>query len=144
MPEFSEIQQVSTMADADTFVITVGAKSRQLSKSDLESGLTVTSQQVLDGIVNDNTTARTAVSSDVFKWVRMNNASAITVTINAAASQGWSVLDVVYFRQVAAGAITLAAGSGVTLNGDLSTALAGDDIAAIYLGNDVWDVAGGV
>jgi len=41
MPEFSDIQQVSTMAASDTFVITQGAKSRQISNADALAGLGV-------------------------------------------------------------------------------------------------------
>lgn len=138
----SSLPQVETMVASDTFVINTGGKQRILSKEDLEAGLTVTSTQVIAGIVNDTTTAYVPDSDDVFKWVRLNNASAITVTINAASSQGWNTNDVLYFYQLGAGAVTVAAGAGVTLNGVLTTTAQYQGIACINVGNDVWDVVG--
>lgn len=142
MTTLSELPQVTTVSSTDTFVINTGNKQRVVSKADLESGLTVTATQVLSGIVNDTSTAITVDSDDVNKWIRSNNASAVTVTINAASSQGWSLNDVLYFFQLGAGAITIAAGSGVTLNGVVTTTTQYQSMACIYVGNDTWDVVG--
>lgn len=138
------VPQVSTVSDADTFSINVGGKQRQVSKSDLESQLDVTSNVIVAGIVNDTSTAYTPTSSDVSKWVRLDNASAITVTIQAASSGGFSTGNVLMFYQLGVGAITVAAGAGVTLNGTLSTAATGQGIACVNVGNDVWDVVGAI
>lgn len=138
----STLPQVSTMADSDVFIINVGGKQRLVSKSDLEAVLDVTSTQVVTGFVNDTTTAYVPTSTDVGKWIRLNNASAITVTINAASSQGWNTKDVLYFFQLGAGNVTIAAGAGVTLNGVLTTTTQYQSVACIHTGNDVWDVVG--
>lgn len=142
MPNLSDLPVVETISDSDKVVINVGTKQRQISKSDLEADLSVTSTQVIAGIVNDTSTAYSPDSTAVGKWHRMNNASAITVTIDAASSQGWNTKDVLYFYQLGAGAVTVAAGAGVTLNGVLTTTTQYQGIACINVGNDVWDVVG--
>ena len=57
MAEFSEIQQVSTMAADNTFIITVGAKSRQISFTDMEALLSTsgTFANVIDSLASDYT-----------------------------------------------------------------------------------------
>lgn len=58
-------------------------------------------------------TSYTAVSADNRKWKEMNNAAAITVTIdNSVHTAG----DELTFEQHGAGVVTFAAGAGFTLN----------------------------
>ena len=142
MSKLIDVNVVTALNDSDYIYINNGNKTNQITKSNFQDSLDVTSTQVLSAIVNDTTTAITVDSTDVNKWIRSNNGSPVTVTINAAASQGWSLNDVLYFFQLGAGAITIAAGSGVTLNGVVTTTTQYQSMACIYVGNDTWDVVG--
>ena len=72
--------------------------------------------------INSQTgTTYTLVLTDQNKAVECNNASAITLTIPPNSSVAFPVGTVIEILQVAAGAITLAAGSGVTINGKTGT-----------------------
>ena len=138
----SQVPQVTTMADADTFLINTGGKQRLVSKSDLQDGLTVTSQQVLAGFIDETTTARSPTTSDVFYLTSCQNGSATTITLNSEASAGWSSGDILYYFQEGAGAITIAGASGVTVTGVATSTTQYQSMAAIYKGNDVWLVIG--
>ena len=85
-----DVPRASTATDTAEFVFNDGRVTKQISKSDLEDSLEVTSQVVISGIINETATSVTPDSTYVNKWGRYNNASAITVTINPAVSQGWS------------------------------------------------------
>ena len=142
MGQLHEVNVVDSFNAGDYVYINNGSKTNQVSKTDFEGSLTVTSQVVISGIVNDTSTTYTPDSNDVNKWIRLDNASSITATINASASQGWSLGNVLYFYQLGAGAVTIAAGAGVTLNGVLTTTTQYQGVACINVGSDTWDVVG--
>ena len=76
--------------------------------------------------------------------MRYTNAAAVTATVPPNASVAFNTGTVITMRQAGAGQVTLAAGAGVTLNGDLKTAAQHASIQIIKVGADVWDVTGGV
>lgn len=65
--------------------------------------------------LEDTTTARTLALSDAGKLVRMNNAGATTVTVPPNSSVAFGVGAQVIVAAMGAGAVTIAAGAGVTL-----------------------------
>ncbi len=65
--------------------------------------------------VEDTTTARTLALTDAGKLVRMNNASATTVTVPPNSSVAFGVGAQIIVAAMGAGAVTVAAGAGVTL-----------------------------
>lgn len=69
-----------------------------------------------DDVTADTTTAYTLVLTDAGKQVTMSNASASTLTIPPNASVAFAVGVRIQVIQLGAGAVTLTAGSGVTLS----------------------------
>jgi len=68
--------------------------------------------------VNNQTgTTYTTVLSDAGKWVTSNNASAVTITIPPNSSVAYPVNSYISFGNYGAGKLTIAPGSGVTING---------------------------
>ncbi len=65
--------------------------------------------------VEDTTTARTLALTDAGKLVRMNNASATTVTVPPNSSVDFGEGAQIIVAAMGAGAVTVAAGAGVTL-----------------------------
>lgn len=98
-------------------------------------------------LIQDEITATsyTLAADDAFTGLPFNNASAITVTIPPASAVAFESGAWMEFYQVGAGAITFAAGSGVTLraSGDRLTSGGQHSLCVIrYVGSDVWYVAG--
>jgi len=94
-------------------------------------------------IVTETTTARTLALSDTNQYIRCINASQTTVTVPPESLVAWTAGAVVYFRRAAtAGAINLAAGAGVTINGSsvAPTILADQNFALKKIGTNVWDL----
>jgi len=69
-----------------------------------------------DDVTADTTTAYTLVLTDAGKQVTMSNASASTLTVPPNSSVAFAVGVRVQVIQLGAGAVTLTAGSGVTLS----------------------------
>jgi len=63
-------------------------------------------------------TTYTFALSDIGKWVELNNASAITATVPPNSSVAFPVGTLLNFAQIGAGQVTIAAGSGVTLQSE--------------------------
>lgn len=79
-------------------------------------------------------------TTDEHKYIRYTGASGINVTVPDTLAVG----SVVTIRQAGAGVVTLVAGSGVTLNGNLKTAGQHSNIQIIKISAGVYDVIGGV
>lgn len=104
-----------TSAKLDSTLTTaIGKANSAMQASDL-----ATAQQVA---INAQTgTSYTLMLTDANKAVECNNASAITLTVPPNSSVAFPVGTVIEVVQIGAGAITLAAGSGVTINGKTGT-----------------------
>jgi len=63
--------------------------------------------------ISDKTASYTLIASDVYKRTIMNNASATTITVN---NSIFTVGDVIQVANKGAGACTITAGAGVTIN----------------------------
>lgn len=92
----------------------------------------------------ESTTARTLALTDAGKYVRCTNGSATTVTVPPNASVAFNAGDTIIVMQAGAGQVTLSPGAGVTLNHRSSLTTKGQfsPLSLIYVGGDVWDVAG--
>jgi hypothetical protein len=95
--------------------------------------------------VNNQTgTSYTTVLSDAGKWVTSNNASAVTFTIPPNSSVAYPVNSFISFGNYGAGKLTIAPGSGVTINGtDANRAFV--QYADGYIrktGTDTWVIGG--
>jgi hypothetical protein len=77
-------------------------------------------------------------------YIRTTSISATTGTVPPSSSVNFPSGTIITFRQAGAGKITAMAGVGVTLNGDVNTAGQNKSLQIIKVGNDAWDVVGGV
>jgi hypothetical protein len=67
-------------------------------------------------VVTESTTSRTALLADAGGYVRFTNGSAVTYTIPPQSSVAWAADSAIECEQGGAGQVTIAAGSGVTIN----------------------------
>jgi hypothetical protein len=96
-------------------------------------------------VINDQSgTTYTLVLLDDGKYVRLNNGSAITMTIPANSSVAFPIGTQIAIRQVGAGQVTLAAAGGVTVNTAETLLLRGakSSVSIIKVATDEWDLAG--
>jgi hypothetical protein len=97
--------------------------------------------------INTQTTDYTLALSDEGALVRMNKATANTLTVPTNASVAFPIGTSVAVRQVGAGVTTLAAAGGVTINNpgtDLNMAKQFATALLVKVGTDEWDLIGGV
>lgn len=89
-------------------------------------------------------TTYTLVLADASKYVRLNNAAAITMTVPPNSSVAFPTGTQIVLRQVGAGQVTVAAGAGVTVNTSQTLKLRAQHSTAslIKVGTDEWDLAG--
>ena len=103
----------------------------------------VTGADVLVGI-NTQTASYHAVLADAGALIRMNDASANSVTIDPDATTDFPAGSTVSVRQVGAGTTTIAAGAGVTITTPSSLILRVQysTVQLIKVAADTWDLAG--
>lgn len=89
-------------------------------------------------------TTYTLVLSDAGAMVRCNNASAITVTIPPNASVAFPTGSWLLVEQQGAGTVTIAPGSGVTINNSArKTPMQHTTVLLYKVDTNVWNVTGG-
>ena len=95
-------------------------------------------------INNQTGTTYTLVLADDGKYVRLNNGSAITMTVPANSAVAFPIGTQIAIRQVGAGQVTLAAAGGVTVNTAETLLLRGakSSVSIIKVATDEWDLAG--
>ena len=100
-------------------------------------------QKTVIGIVS-KTASFTLVTSDAGKYIRYDSVNEGVCTVPPYSTLQIPANTVITIRQAGAGSLTLQAGSGATLNGDLKTAGQHKNIQLINVTGDVWDVVGGI
>ena len=107
------------------------------------AGVAVTARQLRGVPIRGITGATTLANTDAGACVRSTGSSAAAVTVNTGS---WVAGDVVQLRRAGTGALTVVAGSGVTINtpaGHTAEARAqGSSLALHYVGTDEWDLTG--
>lgn len=95
---------------------------------------------------NQAGTAYTVVLGDAGKCVRMNNAAANTLTIPPNSSVAFPVDTIIFVSQEGAGATSIAAGSGVTINAAEGLKVGGQYrmVSVVKRATDVWVAVGTV
>jgi hypothetical protein len=93
-----------------------GTNTTQLATTAFVTDAVGTAQQGVKGVNDQTGTTYTLVLADAGKWVRCSNASAIALTVPPNSSVAFPVGTVVTISQAGAGAVTITAGSGVTIN----------------------------
>ena len=94
--------------------------------------------------VAGETSGRTLVAGDHLNYIRNTSATAVTYTVPPQSSVSWVDNAEIVFEQAGAGQITIAAGSGVTINSS-ETLKSGQQYAVIGLkrvASDVWTLTG--
>lgn len=141
----TDLPEASSIGDDDYLYAVVGGLSRKVKKS----VLTDKSDEIELTRINAQTgTAYTAALTDRGQTVTMDNASANTFTIPANADVAFDVESVISVLQLGAGVTTIAADTGVTLNGVLAGSC---DVQERYHGGallkiatDTWVINGDV
>jgi len=107
------------------------------------ASVAITAWQVRGVPVRSTSTSGSLATTDAGACVRCTASSAVELTVPSGA---WVVGDVVQLRQAGTGALTVAAGSGVTVNvpsGRTAGARAqGSSLALHYVATDEWDLTG--
>lgn len=103
-------------------------------------------QRVVSGAspaINAQTgTTYTFVNADQYKLVTLSNAGAITATIPPNSSVPYAIGTKLRMMQLGAGAVTVAPGAGVTINGDLVTRAQYSQVVAEKRATDTWFMSG--
>lgn len=94
--------------------------------------------------INDQTDNYTLVIGDAGKLVRVAKASAVTLTVPPNSSVAFDINTVIHVKQDGAGQLTIAEGSGVTINTPETLKLRAQDslVTLVKVGTDEWDLAG--
>jgi len=126
----------SATTDDVLYIVDAATNSRKITVGDFQASLSI-------GAINAQTgTSYTLVLTDNGKYITMNNAAANTLTIPTNASVAFDVGAVIMVAQIGAGATTITASTGVTLNGvsagsgALSAQYAG--VSLLKIGTDAW------
>ncbi len=84
------------------------------------------------------------VLSEAGAYIRSTSATAITATVPLSSSVDFPSGTIITIRQAGAGQVTVNYAIGVTLNGDRKTAAQHKSLQIIKVGNDTWDIVGGI
>ena len=129
----------------------VGAITATTTELNYVDGVTSDIQTQIDTKIsseltlNEQTgTTYTLVLSDAGKYIQANNASAMTHTVPPNSSVAFPVGTQIIFRNTGAGQLTIAAGSGVTINTSQTLLLRAQHSTAsiVKVATDEWDIAG--
>lgn len=88
----------------------------------------------------------TLVIGDAFKYIEMNKATAINLTVPPNSSVAFDVGTVIPVRRIGAGPLTIVQGAGVTVTGSSGALTDPGQNVTIYLrktGTDTWDLQNG-
>ena len=118
-----------------------------LNSSDITGtgNVDITGNVIAQSAINAQTgTSYTTVLTDASKLVTLSNASAITITIPPNSSVAYPVGTKIDMAQIGAGQVTVAAGSGVTVNATPTLKLRAQYSAAtcIKTATDTWLLVG--
>lgn len=111
MPDvkISELDAAAALTGAELLEVVQSGANVQTTAADLAA---LASGGGFRAVAEETGTTYTALAADKTKWLRLTNASAITLTINASVHAAG---DELVFEQGGAGQVTVAAGSGMTL-----------------------------
>jgi hypothetical protein len=77
-------------------------------------------------------------------YIRSTGASNITATVPASVTTDFPAGTIITVRQAGAGVVNISNTVGVTLNGYANTSGQNKSLQIIKVGNDTWDIVGGV
>ena len=124
---------------------TSDGSANQVLTTDGSGNLSFSSGMAAPQAINAQTgTTYTTVLSDAGKLVTLSNASAITLTIPPNSSVAYAVGTRIDFIQIGAGQVTVAGGTGVTVNSTPTLKFRAQHSAAscIKIATDTWQLVG--
>ena len=146
--DLSDLSITATSTELNyTDGVTSNIQTQLDAKASLTGTETLTNKTLTDpkivGSINAQTgTTYTLVLADASKTVTMSNASANTLTVPPNASVAFPTGTRIFATQLGAGATTIAAGAGVTINAPTTVTLAIDEQhesrGLLKTGSDVW------
>jgi hypothetical protein len=140
-------------AGQQPYDVTLNAAISSIDSTVTAQGVTQTSNTArivnleTPAINNQTGTTYTLAITDAGDVVERNNAAANTVTIPPNSSVAFAIGTVVYFRQMGAGATTVAAGAGVTIRSRGGALVLGGqyaEAAATKRATDEWVLSGDI
>jgi hypothetical protein len=98
----------------------------------------------VQAITTESGTTRTLALTDAYDWIHCTHSSGCTITVPPQSSVAWEAGTIIYGDQGAAGSVTIAAGSGVTINcaDTLVTDGQHSTFALIRIAENVWLLTG--
>jgi len=144
---FSEAIQGTAVAAAGTYIGTTPSQSISSSYSLFAEEANFARTGSFSVQINEQTgSSYTLTISDAGKYIRIDNASPITLTVPTSASVGFDLGTVISVEQQGAGVITFTTASGVTINTFDGFDTAGQYAAAqlIKVSTNTWTLLGGV
>ncbi len=144
---FSEAIQGTAVAAAGTYIGTTPSQSISSSYSLFAEEANFARTGSFSVQINEQTgSSYTLTISDAGKYIRIDNASPITLTVPTSASVGFDLGTVISVEQQGAGVITFTTASGVTINTFDGNDTAGQYAAAqlIKVSTNIWTLIGGV
>ena len=126
---------LTTASAASTYltIATAGSTYATLTDSRFSKGFA--------SIVTEATTTRNVLLTDENDYIRCTNASATTVTIDPEGTTAYGSEFTFHVRAVGAGGVTVAPGSGVTINGKVDIPQ-NEAVTYIKVGTNEWDAIG--
>jgi hypothetical protein len=107
---------LSDLANPSTALTNLGGLAASNNLSDLGSVATARANLGLLTVTTQSGTAYTGVLSDAFGFIRFTSASATVFTVPPNSSVAYPVGAEIYIAQIGSGALSVAAGAGVTIN----------------------------
>lgn len=87
-------------------------------------------------------TSYTLAAADANSVIDLTNSSAVTVTVPPSSSVAWATNTIINLCCQGAGGVTIAQGSGVTVNNNANALTQWEEASLRYDGNNVWVRAG--
>ena len=120
-------------------------QTKQIVAEDLNKVIAKTNELV-DDLVEFNSqtgTAYTLALTDANKYIQLDNANPITLTVPLNSTVAFSIGTVVTVEQTGAGAVTATAEVGVTINGNVLSASQFSILVLIKTATNAWTCVGG-
>ena len=118
----SDLTAATKFDGTEKILVTQGANSRRGTTEDLSTLGTP--------IITNAATSYSPVADDAGKWLRSTNAGATTITLE---TSRFTAGDELTIEQAGAGAVTIAAGAGFTINTNASSLSLGGQYAVVSL-----------
>jgi hypothetical protein len=137
--------QSSVVADSTTDTLTLAAGTNITITTDASTDtVTIAGPSIYSAVRTQSGTTYTLVLGDAGDYIQTTSSTAVTITVPPQADVTWAADTEIYFEQNNTGQLTIAAGSGVTINSSetLKTAARYAVVALKRVASDTWTLTG--